>query len=219
MYSPLVSRVKGRKYLNILNPKFIRYCKPTVVTHYQPFTSINTTASLIISECIFTFNFTRVLIGKPHVVRTFRSFCKLGDPVPPGLPGFSEGFCSVHLLHGLPHLRAPLGDVPDRCVDAHCTKIWMTKPGTVHTVLGLHWQITIVELQVLLGNKGIGSPYNHLADDVGVLRRRDHSGDSSVAPPQQRELDKSQRLAIKWAVVYVPNRVRVSFVLLIQLGE
>lgn len=48
--------------------------------------------------------------------RTFWSFCKLCDAIHPGLPGFSKDFCSVHLLHGLPHPRTPLGDVTDRCV-------------------------------------------------------------------------------------------------------
>lgn len=33
----------------------------------------------------------------------------------PGFPHFREEFCSVHLLHGLPHPHAPPGDVTDRC--------------------------------------------------------------------------------------------------------
>lgn len=56
---------------------------------------------------------------------------------------------------------------------------------------------TIVKLEVVLGNKGVGSPYNHPVDQVGVLRCCNQSADSSVTPPQQRELAKAQCLPMK----------------------
>lgn len=54
-----------------------------------------------------------------------------------------------------------------------------------------------------MGNEGVGSPYDHLADQAGVPGRGDQSGDSTVAPPEQRELAKTQRLPKKWGIISI----------------
>lgn len=53
---------------------------------------------------------------------------------------------------------------------------------------------TLVELDVLLGDKGVGSPHHHLPDLIGVLRRCDQGCDASITPSQQGELGKAQSL-------------------------
>lgn len=45
---------------------------------------------------------------------TLWSFREVWNAVHPGLPHLREGFRSIHLLHGLPHPRTPVGDVTDR---------------------------------------------------------------------------------------------------------
>lgn len=55
---------------------------------------------------------------------------------------------------------------------------------------------TFVKLEVVLGDKGIGAPYHHLSDQVGVPGCCNQSSDSAVTPPQQRELGKTQSLPV-----------------------
>lgn len=57
--------------------------------------------------------------------------------------------------------------------------------------------ITVIEPKVLFRDKGIGPPHNHLHDQVGIHGCGNQSGDSSITPPQQRELLKPQSLPEK----------------------
>lgn len=61
---------------------------------------------------------------------------------------------------------------------------------------------TIIKLEVLFRYKGIGPPYNHFPDQVGILRCRNQSCDSPITPPQQRELSKPQSLPVKCKTAY-----------------
>lgn len=114
-----------------------------------------------------------------YVFSTFWSFCKLCNPINPALPGFSKDLCSIHLLHGLPHPRTPLGDITNRFTQGHTIKSLERRHQAQRESLGVHLHLpktiksrtrsTLVKCEVILGNEGVGSPYNHLADQVGVL--------------------------------------------------
>lgn len=129
---------------------------------------------------------------------TFWSFRKLWNAIHPGHPHLSKGFRSVHLFHGLPHPRAPVGDVADRFSCQQ--KPMVTYHARRHQAEKIQHHlmiITIIELKVLFRDKGIGPPYNHLRDQVGIHGCGNQSCDSSIAPSQQRELFKPQSLPEK----------------------
>lgn len=68
---------------------------------------------------------------------------------------------------------------------------------------------TIVKLEVMLRDKGIGSPYDQLPDQVRVVPCCNQSCDSSITPPKQREFPKAQSLSIKWKILYITNKVSI----------
>ena len=53
---------------------------------------------------------------------------------------------------------------------------------------------TLVNLRVLLRHVGVGPPDHHLADIRGVPCSRDEGCYPPIAPPQQRDILKLQRL-------------------------
>ena len=56
----------------------------------------------------------------------------------------------------------------------------------------------MVNAEVLLGDVGVGSPDDHLVDELWVPGCQHQTCDSSVAPPQQREPAEAQCLARRW---------------------
>ena len=139
---------------------------------------------------------------------TFWSLCKLRDPIHPGSPGFSEDLRPVHLLHGLPHPHTPPGHVPDGLSGPwkKCAQKTVLKHRFYHaqfTKKKNPLAVTVIKLEVLLGNEGVGSPHDHLVDQVRVFGRCDQGGDPSVTPAEQGEPAEAQLLPDKQQTPYI----------------